>query len=480
MYFTIFNKRSFLDFLSGSLIPLAQLNLPKYPPGNDEFYAMWEDKPANQFSLPSAIVVNDEALRDFMAWVSTFIGTIKPFTAFVRVIPFSIFSDFSKEMKPSFAGYESACAALIIAEALSNAPEKVHQSSLTPLLCGSTYSYALARAFACELPFDAFLRITNKVSLVRKLSGQPNRKIPPTSILAVWYILYAIRCDSKNVLISKRNLDSLLGLFPDLDHKRSNETRYYLQYISDACYQFKEYGEIDYNILRKFSGSTSLENYTVWDKSKESNVIAFKNLMNTLLAERDTPAIAIGFLCGYLACKVAPGSFSHVDLVWPYLDKYPTALLWYALFAGLSKKSDILSSSDCLPLRVIRDLLTPFGLLNIPTGDISVDELEVLFTDSSKDFSFKHGYAGHLQIEVAPNIITKLKWFEAPKPQVPQASPARPSYPDEVLNDLASVMRRIEGIYNTLSGESKPNRYSVTKTSQGKKKTESKQGKLIE
>jgi len=494
------NKRTFLDLVGSndeSLVPIASSKYPKNPPNKDEFYVLWDDD-FGHFGLPSAIVVNDIELKDFLAWTSTFIGTLKPLTAFIRVVPYSIAIDFvSMREIPSFDGYDSACAAIIIAEALSNAPEKIQPTSLTPLLCGSTYSYVLARAFAFNLTFDSFIQICGKVSSVRALSGQTPRKVSAASILAIWYILYCIKCDSNNVVITNQYMNSLLNLLSQNESNKTNELRYYLQYIADACYQYKTYGDIDISTLKKFSSSVKFEGqHRLWDNTKENNVINFINIMSSLDSDKERPAFASGFLCGYFASKVAPGSFSHIDLVWPYLDKIPTALIWYAVFAGLSKKAYILQTADCLPLRVIRDLLIPSGLLSIPTCDISVDELEVLITGNSKTLPFKHGYSGHLQIEIVPNIIAKVKWID-PERQVSslQQPINKPSYSNAAIDEMGALLRRMERVYRDLSGSSnvnpyrdfsnspKSNSYAESKAGNIKRKKEvkqDKQDKLIE
>lgn len=465
------NKRGLLDLFGSSDMPspVSQQTFPKIPPDPDSFYLLWEE---DKTGLPSAIIVNDNELKDLIAWTSTFIGTIKPFTAFIRVMPYSVAADYSVvQASPNFDGYESVCAAMIIAEALSNAPEKVHPNTLTPLVCGSTYSYALARAFALNITFDSFNTIIEKISSVRDLSGQAPRKVSPYSILAIWYVLYSIRCDSNNTIFANHYMNSFLDALKKTDSSNNKDIKYYLQYICDACYQFKTFGDIDDNTFFKFTKAVQLDQQrNLWEKTKEINVINFKNVMTILLSEVERPTFATAFLCGYFANKVAPGTFSHVDLVWSYIEKLPTALLWYAIFAGLSKKNDVLQSSDCLPLRVIRDLFAPSGLLNIPSCDISVDELEVLMTGTNKSINFKHGYSGHLQVEVAPNVITKVRWIDPDKSYPsPQQNINTPKYSVAAIEEIGVLLRQMERVYKEISipsnysSSSKSNPYLATK-----------------
>ena len=79
------------------------------------------------------------------------------------------------------------------------------------------------------------------------------------------------------------------------------------------------------------------------------------------------------FLAGLLADQIGPGSFEHVELLLPYLNQYPTALIWYGLCAGLHPDSEVQQVGNCLGRRLVRDLLAPDPILSRPKYDIAVE-----------------------------------------------------------------------------------------------------------
>src|SRR5436190_16871577 len=85
-----------------------------------------------------------------------------------------------------------------------------------------------------------------------------------------------------------------------------------------------------------------------------------------------------GFLCGYLASCLHPGSLEYVDLVTSHLSGLPTLMLWYGVCAGLHPQSSVLSEFGGLGRRLLRDVLRREHILDRPDCDLAFDELQVL------------------------------------------------------------------------------------------------------
>jgi hypothetical protein len=115
------------------------------------------------------------------------------------------------------------------------------------------------------------------------------------------------------------------------------------------------------------------------------------------------------------------GSFEHIDLLLPYLDRYPTALLWYGLCAGLHPDSEIQQVGNCLGRRLVRDLLAPDPILSHPKYDIAVSELEV-HLDREQPLDFRTASQNHIAVELLPGVPAYLKW---PTTTEPVAVPSR-------------------------------------------------------
>jgi hypothetical protein len=119
--------------------------------------------------------------------------------------------------------------------------------------------------------------------------------------------------------------------------------------------------------------------------------------------------VTSSFLAGLLADQIGPGSFEHVDLLLPYLDQYPTALLWYGLCAGLHPDSEVQRVGNCLGRRILRDLLAPDRILSRPKYDIAVSELEV-HLDREEPLEFRTASQNHLAVELLPGVPAYMKW----------------------------------------------------------------------
>jgi hypothetical protein len=120
-------------------------------------------------------------------------------------------------------------------------------------------------------------------------------------------------------------------------------------------------------------------------------------------------ALTSSFLAGLLADQISPGSFEHVDLLLPYLNQYPTALIWYGLCAGLHPDSEVQQVGNCLGRRLIRDLLASDPILSPPKYDIALGELEV-HLDREAPLEFRIASQNHIAVELLPGVPAYMKW----------------------------------------------------------------------
>ncbi len=120
--------------------------LPQDEPQRDEVFLIWEFDPGSQRTLPGLVIVPNGELKDLLAWVSTFAPGFLPLTAFTRVLDLRAARTFWKLAHPMLGESESCCAGLILGEVISQAPERIEPTSLSPLGCASTLSYCMASA----------------------------------------------------------------------------------------------------------------------------------------------------------------------------------------------------------------------------------------------------------------------------------------------------------------------------------------------
>src|SRR5207237_307367 len=109
----------------------------------------------------------------------------------------------------------------------------------------------------------------------------------------------------------------------------------------------------------------------------------------------------LAFLVGYLVSMIAPGTLDHWRLLNSIRQSIPTAGLWYGLCAGLRPESPIESFGAGVGRLVARELRRKVDLMEQPTCDVAVDELEV-----TGPFFKGEGHASSnaVEVEVSPGI----------------------------------------------------------------------------
>ena len=111
---------------------------------------------------------------------------------------------------------------------------------------------------------------------------------------------------------------------------------------------------------------------------------------------------------GYLGSRIAPGSLKHVGLLTNYLERFPSSLMWFALFASLNYKRQLhLSNLGRLVWRALSDEQM---LLSRPRCDIALDELRILTDAGALDENLRTVTPGRLVVEIAPCVNTVVRW----------------------------------------------------------------------
>jgi hypothetical protein len=107
------------------------------------------------------------------------------------------------------------------------------------------------------------------------------------------------------------------------------------------------------------------------------------------------------FLVGYLVSMIAPGTLDHWRLLSPTLQSIPTAGLWYGVCAGLRQEARMESYGLGVGRLVARELQRRVDLLEQPTCDIAVDELEVTGPFFKAEGP---GTSNAIEVEVSPGV----------------------------------------------------------------------------
>ena len=143
---------------------------------------------------------------------------------------------------------------------------------------------------------------------------------------------------------------------------------------------------------------------------REDRVRFFHGLLSNETLSNLTDKNLRSFICGYLASLIGPGSMSHIDLITPKILQMGDILLWYGLCAGLQKKNELLDSFNVLGRRLLREILKYESLLNRPSADIAITELQILLESKIKEIEFRTFSPQHIVVELMPCVSTYIAW----------------------------------------------------------------------
>jgi hypothetical protein len=359
---------------------------------SDELLLLWESEPVPPDSgpmsgdyLPDAIVVHPNQMREFIAWITTVAGGYRPFTAFIRIIEPQYLQHAIEPKDPSLGKFENAVAGLIIAEALTLAGPQRSVSALSLLPCESTYSYSFCRALALGYARDGDDPIAAPFGLARRLTRQPPRRLNDELLSTTLKVLSGLASDTAIPDRSNGVPSFIWETCRELQSER--EMNHSWRLLVDA-------GVLPHQVLGELRGP------------REHRVRAFERILH---GPSRLDVLTSSFLAGLLADQIGPGSFGHVDLLLPYLNQYPTALIWYGLCAGLHPDSEVQQLGNCLGRRLVRDLLSPDPIISRPKYDIALRELEV-HLDREEPLEFRTASQNHIAVELLPGVPAYMRW----------------------------------------------------------------------
>jgi hypothetical protein len=399
----------------------------------DELILLWpgDDAPSSPGrpvgeQLPYAIVARPDQMREFMAWATTYIGGYRPFTAFFRVLEPDLAQLAFEFKEPSLGSLENPLVGLIIAEALTLSTGQRSVSALSLLPCESTYSHSFARALALGYVqgSNGGDPVSSPLAKARRLTKQPPRKVGDELLAAALRVLSGLAAGKP---IPGR---------PDIP-----------PFVWEACRELQSHGEVK-KAWGLLNGPDAPGNQVLEDMrgSREQPVRIFEGLVNST---SQPDALTSSFVAGLLADQIAPGTFEHVDLLLQHLNRYPMALVWYGLCAGLHSDSEVQQIGNCLGRRLVRDLLASNPIISRPRYDISVGELEV-YLDREQPLEFRAASQNYIAVELLPGVPAYMKWPVSPQTEAVSAEPK------ETLQQPRRDQRELpltSSLDRTLSGE---------------------------
>lgn len=412
---------------------------------------IWSKSPLyKSIPIPDVIICLDNELKmDLLAWVTTYVNELRPFTSFCRVLDKNEFSNYihiNKDLA-KFRNLNNICLGLIICEALSTSNNYPKQT-LTPLHAKSTYSYIFSQIVLSGNYLDCFPIILELANRLNKSLPNFKKNFLKDDLLTIWNIV--------TELIQNNNL---------YFENHFNKKREYIKFIIESSYEILEYGKITPKTLRNITYKSLNIEYMFEEigiNTREIRVSVFEKIIQILETDKSIDKNLISFIAAYLATQVSPGSLKYINLLQPYTFNYPSIFLWYGFLTGLYKNSEINNYSEGFGWRIQKDLFLKNELLQSPECDISIDELEIIRRSNPTYIkNIRTENNSYIRIEVAPDIVLPLELLTEEKNQ---SDNSNQNIDIEFMNLLRSKIKELYSLTSNLE-----NSFSKTKSKKAKK-----------
>lgn len=400
------------------------------------------------------IAVEADEMRDFLAFVATYVGTYVPFTAFFRVVPSALtrsLPDTSARFKPDLL---APLIGAVICDAAVQIGSQTRAADISLQACLATPSAAVCRAslltyepHLCEMALRRWFSVRNE------LLG-PNLKIHPEEMILFWGTALDSLSSQRGFSESDQSkiVSEFVGLVRETSGIATDNAWSKIAPIIPAA--------------REFSGALR--------STREDRVRALAEVAR-LLRQSAAPELS-SMLLGYFVAQIADGSMNYLSLACSVEPDRTSVPLWFGLFSGLNPNTDIMTAGECLGRRVARRLspLAGFGAI---TADFSYEEF-LLYLQEGRIDRVRTDNQSILEIELLPGVNGRYR-INRPSRPVDEKNDSRKlqSALRHVLQQLQFIVQELERAPPTSSDLFERQwRQEEESTNRGKKKSSRREG----
>ena len=375
--------------------------------------------------LPIGMVVPHQETDEFFAWTNTYLPNWSPFTAFFRVVSESDeLEAVCEDVHPIGGLYLPATVGLTIGEALVQSAGRYDIERLPYSGCIATFSFVAARGLRRGI---AIRDLAERWDACRRATGQDPLQVRIGEMLGPWEVLEAVtRWNSRNV----QNVQAV-------SKKASRRA------VEDALVDIVKSGKVGGTAWRAVTrGFPEVRNAQKHMRdTQEARIIAFERMLEESVSSRRTRSLEASFLIGYVASQIAPGSLKHAYMLFGHLDRFPTAVMWLALFASIYKKSQLRLTK--IAHLVWKAISHEEDLLARPTCDIALRELCILKDAGFVGANLQGSTRGRLVVELALGVCTTVRW---PRQEDTVDGPGQGELFGRGATELTSIAKELEDL----------------------------------
>ena len=384
-------RQGFLELLQRDLYD-ARFSLPhqngKDCLQNGDIRLVWPKQPGGE-ELPVALVVGEGEVDEFFAWTNTYLPNWSPITAYFRVFPDNQMDlddrVFDKEGKRLL---DAASIGLTVGEALGQSSESYDVDRISMSGCIATFSYAASQGIRRNVEVADVAR---EWSRCRALTNQSGLRIGVESMLPPW--------EAVEACVNGR--DGTLR-----DALKRGERKLFIEGLREVV----DKGEIGEKIWNELTTGFPSARHAIGRMrgTQEERVFVLESVLGSRVGRVNQYSEENSFVAGYLGSRIFPGTIKHARLVLKHLEKYPSAVLWLGLFAGLHERRELNLSS--LGRQLWRAVAGDASVLSRPRCDVGIRELRVLVEGGVFGEQYRTEIPGRLVVELYPCVDTVVRW----------------------------------------------------------------------
>lgn len=394
---------------------------PDRPPYLDEIWAVWPDRITCEGELPYLLVVAEDRSEDFLAWSATFLQSVRPFTSYFRVLPWDQFERLRRlSVDEKLSSRSDVLVGLILGEALTQSKSRATVATMPVNGIASLLSYVMVRAWITG--WDDLLVIASAWQKTQLLADRHHRALDMQESMLVWQTVMKLRDGGHFSFGLSGSESAILEACSELWSERE---------VSRSTLDRLMAGRFEPHFLRR--GMT---------ESRERRVRLF-NEMVRVISESERSLHADAFLCGYAASLISEGTLDHADLLFPFLDRFPTAVMWYGYCAGCSPQTRLKEVYGGLGYRILRDVTRHESLMSRPTADLSLAEFNILSRGVSGMEEVRSSGGSSLVVELVPGVNGVFRWPRKHPVPSQMSLPVQPD-PMETMQGLKRINTLIE------------------------------------
>lgn len=356
---------------------------------SDKFCAVVMQDSADSAGAP-VVVVETRMVRNFFAFVSTYITEYTPFTAFFRVITSEYIDLLVPPRGDLFERQSSLTVERLVGVAIMEAALYLRARgspearSLSLAAAGATFSAVAIQGIHANSAVDVSAIGLGWQSL-RSLIGAEQLPIDVGRLSRLWGLLGAAIHGQAPKRGSSRDLMIVSALRDAMREGR----------ITDGVLDnlLRTIPEMDVQ-LSKFRGP------------REGRARAVQEAL-IRLSDLSTPtddSQVRDCVAGCLLSVLGDGSFRFLPTALATTPLLPMAPLWFSAWSGIQTSSDLMTVFNCMGRRIVRDLRSRGGVFCAPVDDVALEEVRYSGVDLD---SIPRGQSNSISVEIYPNVSSR-------------------------------------------------------------------------